>query len=332
MNRVKEVANQELQLTAAQGKVLTLILSWLEQNNFPEADQVKAEQIWLNYIRISGNNKKTNLNIRIWAASVIYLLSRQQGYKGMNQHKLAKAFGISSGSISKRWQEMNQVLESNNPYQNFMNTTNYFLNAQTMEVFRRLLVFTRTSNRWKNYVEETFYQFIGADIPSIPAGLILELYIYITCDRGLGDGKKIIDYFKESCSQLSKEELTFLNCMKASKFGLFEVKAIMSDRVLLFFDLFRNQDVQVEYSNQELKTGGFMMGRIFPSKEEDDSLWRPTIHLTKIDSSEIKELEPVAKKWFWEYSVRHKGWATNEDFIRENSFLFWRWFFARHAG
>ncbi|NLW55996.1 MAG: hypothetical protein GX050_05160 [Firmicutes bacterium] len=329
---MEKIPNQEMPLTAEQGKVLNLIHSWLEQNNFPEADRTQAEQIWLDYVRKTRTPKITNINMRIWAATVIYLLSRQRGYSWVNQNRLAKDFGISSGSISKRWQEMNQVLERNNPYQNYLSATDYFLNPQTMEVFRRLLVFTRTSNRWKNYVEETFYQFMGADIPSLPAGLILELYIYITCDREIGEGKRIVDCFVESCSDLNKEELTFLQRIKASRFGLFEVKAVLSDQVLLFFDLFRSQQVQVEYSSQELKIGDFTMGRIIPRKEDDGALWSPGIYLMKIDRSEIKELEPAAKKWFWDYSVRHKGWATNEEFIQENSFLFWRWFFTRRAG
>jgi hypothetical protein len=329
---VKKIPNHELTLTPEQGEVLNLILSWLDQNNFSEADRAQAEQIWLAYVRKARILRLTEVNVRIWAATVIYLLGRQRGYSSINQNRLAKAFGVSSGSISKRWQEMNRILEKNSPDQNYISTTDYFLNAQTMEVFRRLLVFTRTTNRWKNYVEETFYQFMGADIPSIPAGLILELYIYITCDREVGEGKRIVDYFAESCPNLSQEELTFLQRIKASRFGLFEVKAVLSKQALLFLDLFRNQQVQVEYSNPELKKGDFTMGRIIPSKEDDETLWSPGIYLMKIDRSEIQELEPAVKKWFWDYSVRRKGWATNEEFIQENSFLFWRWFFTRQTG
>ena len=88
----------------------------------------------------------------------------------------------------------------------------------------------------------------------------------------------------------------------------------------------------MEYSNPELKKGDFTMGRIIPSKEDDETLWSPGIYLMKIDRSEIQELEPAVKKWFWDYSVRRKGWATNEEFIQENSFLFWRWFFTRQTG
>jgi len=334
VKQVKKIPNQELPLTPEQGEVLNLILSWMTQHNFSEADRGQAEQIWLAYIKKTGLPKINEVNRRIWAATVIYLLSRQRGYSWINQNQLAKTFGVSSGSISKRWQEMNQVLEmeKNNPYQNYLSTTDYFLNAQTMEVFRRLLVFTRTSNRWKNYVEETFYQFMGADIPSIPAGLILELYIYITCDREVGEGKRIVDYFTESCPNLSQEELTFLQRIKASRFGLFEVQAVLSDQVLMFLDLFRNQKVKVEYNGPELKKGDFTMGRIIPRQEDDKALWSPGIYLMKIDRSELQELEPVARKWFWDYSVKHKGWATNEEFIQENSFLFWRWFFTRRAG
>jgi hypothetical protein len=331
---VKELFNQELQLTVAQGKVLNLIVSWLGQNNFSKEDQTKAKQIWLQYINITDTKKKTNLNIRIWAAAVIYILGKQRGYAWLNQTKLAEAFKVSIASISTRWQEISKTLEENRKVQrkNIAKLTTFIPNDETMKLFHELILFTRTSAQWRSYITEVFDQFIEIEVPPLPVDLLLELLLFITCDRTLPDGKKIIDYFLESAMEFTKEKIAFLKQIKASKFGLFEVKTLGKRQVLLLRDLFRDQEVKMEIDSidsKEVKKGGFMMGRIIPYQDDGNTLWRPAIYLTILETLDIAELEPIAKRWFWEYSVTHKGWATKEDFIQENSFRFWRWFLAR---
>jgi hypothetical protein len=322
---VKETSNRGLQLTTAQEEVLNLINSWLGSNNFPKADLKTAEDIWLQYIANSSNNK-SNYNVRIWAAAVIYILGRERGYSWLSQSKLAESFTISTGSISLRWQEIIKVLKADKSDQPQKEPgINSILNPKTVEVFRKLMNFTQTSEKWKGYVGETFYQFVGFEVQPLPIDLILELLIFITCDRVLPDGKKIVDYFIQHTTELNQEELVFLNRMKASRFSLFEVLAI-NEYFLDLKDLFRREKIKIEVNKLKgVEKGNIIMGRVIPVQKGENGFWRYGSNVIIFEQSDLEELETMAKRWFWEYSVANKGWATNEDFIRENSFRFWRW-------
>ncbi len=326
---MKETSDRGLQLTTAQEGVLNLINSWLDSNNFPKDDLKKAEEIWLQYVANSNSNK-SNYNIRIWAAAVIYILGRKRGYSWLSQSKLAESFTVSTGSISLRWQEIIKVLEGDKAHKvKKKSGISSILNPQTVEVFRKLMNFTQTSEKWKGYVGETFYQFVGFEAQPLPIDLILELLLFITCDRVLPDGKKIVDYFIQNTTDLNQEELTFLNSMKASRFSLFEVLTINED-FLDLKDLFRREKIKSEVNKlRGVKKGNIIMGRVIPIPKSENGFWRYGSSVIIFEETDLDELETLAKGWFWEYSVANKGWATNEDFIRENSFRFWRWLIER---
>lgn len=309
-------------LPKPQEEVLSQIIAWLRQHSFSSEDIAKAEEIWVRYIKESGNYRA---NSRTWAAAVIYFLGKIRGHKWLNQTFLAKSFSVSPGSISQRWQQIHRALREAEGQQRPEDTPEGFFTPVAAEVFRKLMIYTQTSEKWKSYVGDIFFQFVGVEAPPLPIDLILELLIFITCDRTLPEGEKIIDYFlAENAGKLQAEEEEFLRGIKASRFSLFRVEAIRSGSRLLITDYYRDTEVEVLVQETgKIEQGDIIMSRIIPAGEE--GLWRFGGNLVTLRSSAAKELSELTRKWFWEFSVANKGWATGESFIRENSFRFWRW-------
>jgi hypothetical protein len=309
-------------LPKPQEEVLNQIIAWLRRHSFSSEDIAKAEEIWVRYIKESGNYRA---NSRTWAAAVIYLLGKIRGHKWLNQTYLAKSFSVSPGSISQRWQQIHRALREAEGREGMQEAAEGFFTPVAAEVFRKLMSYTQTSEKWKNYIGEVFFQFVGVEAPPLPIDLILELLIFITCDRTLPEGKKIIDYFlAENAEKLQPEEEDFLQNIKASRFGLFRVEAIRPGSRLLLTDFYRENEVEVLVGETgQIERGDIIMSRIIPAGKE--GLWRFGGNLVTLRPSAAKDLSDLAGKWFWDFSVANKGWATGESFIQENSFRFWRW-------
>lgn len=303
--------------------VLTLILIWLKRNDFSPEDQKEAENIWRRYLKSSKVNSK---NARILAAAVIYYLGKIRGYKWMNQSVLAEAFSVSPGSISQHWQEISKTFRKDENRANAGGAAlSDFFNPVAAEVFRKLMSYTQRSERWKSYVGDIFFKYVGTEAPPLPIDLILELLIFITCDRTLPDGKKIIDFFlEEEGDEFTLEEKEFLRSIRASRFSLFEVKALREGSWLEVEDLYRDVYLKLFVKDHSgIDKGDIIMSRIIPSAEQNT--WKIGGNLVTLRPPAVRELEELAHKWFWEFSVANKGWATGEEFIQENSFRFWRW-------
>jgi len=315
-------SNREL-LTKPQEEVLGQIVAWLRRHSFSSDDIAKAEEIWIRYIRASRNYRA---NSRTWAAAVIYFLGKIRGHKWLNQSFLARAFSVSPGSISQRWQQINRTLRETEGRQSTPDQAlENFFTPVAAEVFRKLMTYTQTSEKWKGYVGDIFFKFVGTEAPPLPIDLILELLIFITCDRTLPEGKKIIDYFlTENTGKISPEEEEFLRTIKASRFSLFKVKKVEGNYRLHVTDLYRENEHEVMIQDAEkIEKGDIIMSRIIPAG--DSERWKFGGNLVTLSPPAVKELAELTRKWFWEFSVDNKGWATDEGFIQENSFRFWRW-------
>ncbi len=311
-------------LTKPQEEILVQIVAWLRRHSFSSDDIAKAEEIWLRYIKA---NKNCRANSRTWAAAVIYFLGKIRGHKWLNQPYLAKAFSVSPGSISQRWQQINRTLrEAEGRRAAPDQTLESFFTPAAAEVFRKLMTYTQNSQKWKSYVGEIFFKFVGTEASPLPIDLILELLIFITCDRTLPDGKKIVDYFlAEHGGEISPEEEKFLRTIKASKFSLFEVKRVAGSHRLLVTDLYRGSEHEVIVQDAgKIEKGDIIMSRIVPAGD-NNLRWRFGGNLVTLSPPAVRELSELTRKWFWEFSVANKGWATGEGFIQENSFRFWRW-------
>lgn len=309
-------------LLKPQEEVLNQIITWLRRHSFSPEDIAKAEEIWVRYIKESGNYRA---NSRTWAAAVIYFLGKIRGHKWLNQAFLAKSFSVSPGGISQRWQQIQRALRGAEGREGTEDVAEGFFTPVAAEVFRKLMNYTQTSDKWRNFVGDIFFQFVGVETPPLPIDLILELLIFITCDRTLPEGKKIIDYFiAENAGELQPEEEEFLQTIKASRFSVFKVEAILKGARLLLTDFYRENEVEVLVRETgHIERGDIIMSRIVPTEKE--GLWRFGGNLVTLRPSAAKELSDLAGKWFWEFSVANKGWATGESFIQENSFRFWRW-------
>lgn len=326
---MKGADKEEPQFTGAQKDVLVLILDWLREKEFSAADLKAAEDIWARYVK-ADQSKITNK--KAYAAAVIYALGRTKGHGWLQQRVLAGEFGVSSGNISKHWQaireklfEKERLTEKNGESEQ---THSDFFNPIAAEVFRKLMVYTQRSERWKSYVGEVFFKFVGTEAPPLPIDLILELLIFITCDRTLPDGKKIVDFFlTDQEGKFSAEEKSFLRKIKASRFGLYEVKSCeidLNQSRLEVEDLYRDLELKLMVRDATgIDEGDIIMSRIIPSN--DDDIWKIGGNLVTLHPPAVRELEELARRWFWEFSVANKGWATGEMFIQENSFRFWRW-------
>ncbi|HHU82839.1 MAG TPA: hypothetical protein GXZ26_07530 [Firmicutes bacterium] len=311
-------------LLKPQEEVLNQITAWLRRHSFSPEDIAKAEEIWVRYIKKSGNYRA---NSRTWAAAVIYFLGKIRGHKWLNQAFLAKSFSVSPGGISQRWQQIQRALREAEGREGAEEVTEGFFTPVAAEVFRKLMNYTQTSEKWKNFVGDVFFQFVGVETPPLPIDLILELLIFITCDRTLPGGEKIIDYFiAENAEKLQVEEEEFLQNIRVSRFSLFRVEAIVDKSRLLLTDFYRQNEVEVLVKESgQIEQGDIIMSRIIPAAAEKEGLWRFGGNLVTLRPSAAKELSDLAGKWFWEFSVANKGWATGESFIQENSFRFWRW-------
>ncbi|NLW08612.1 MAG: hypothetical protein GX036_01975 [Firmicutes bacterium] len=309
-------------LLKPQEEILNQITAWLRRHSFSPEDIAKAEEIWVEYIKKSGNYRASS---RTWAAAVIYFLGKIRGHKWLNQAFLAKSFSVSPGSISQRWQQIHRALREAEGRDGTEEAAEGFFTPVAAEVFRKLMNYTQSTDKWKNFVGDIFFQFVGVETPPLPIDLILELLIFITCDRTLPGGKKIIDYFlEENAESLRAEEEEFLQSIRASRFGLFRVEAILNGTRLLLTDFYRGNEVEVLVRETgQIEQGDIIMSRIIPAERE--GLWRFGGNLVTLRPSAAKELSDLAGKWFWEFSVANKGWATGESFIQENSFRFWRW-------
>ena len=325
--QVKE-ANQEEQLTAPQGRVLKLILSWLREHDFSEDKYQQAKAIWLRYLkRIDPSTRPTFANTRLWAAAVLYTLGLQGGYRTLTGPRLAAAFGVSTTSIQNRGREILQTLASAEQQgDNLMKMHRFFPSENAARAFHELIVFTQRSEEWMNYVATVFEEFILWEKAALSFDLLLELLLFTTCDRVLPEGKSIITLYLERKHDLGREERSFLERLQASRFGLFQVTVSGEEGEIRFKDLFRGDEVPVAMGGIIAPPGSFMMGRVMPSSPGKGRPWRPVVFLTALEPPMVAALETEAKKWFWQYSVAHKGWATEEDFIRENGYRFLRWY------
>lgn len=336
---VKGKPSQERQLTKNYQEVLDLIINWLVGKDFLTEDIEEAEEIWRQY-GLLGSNIHAN-SIPTWAAAVIYYLGKKKNYKWLDQAYLAEAFSVTQASISQRWRDLkrlsmrqnkDQVSEKRNIRQQKQENFDFF-NPVAAEVFRKLMTYTQQSEKWKSYVGEVFYHYVGTEAPPLPIDLILELLIFITCDRTLPNGCKIIDYFLVE-ERFTKDELSFLQSIKESRFSLFKVKKIEMKNVpwLQVEDLYRDDDLIIMVKEiKGIEEGDIIMSRIIPIKNRANlhGNWKIGGSLVTLHAQAAEELEELAKRWFWEFSVANKGWATGEGFIQENSFLFWRWLLSK---
>jgi len=209
---------------------------------------------------------------------------------------------------------------------NLVKMNRFFSSEKTAKAFHELIAFTQRSEEWMNYVAAVFEEFILWEKAAISFDLLLELLLFITCDRVLPEGKSIITLYLERNRGLGEEERNFLVSLAASRFGIFQVTRVEKEGRVRFKDLFRAEEIPVALGGVVAPPGSFMMGRILPDSPGKDGFWRPAIFLTALEEPTVAALETVAKKWFWQYSVAHKGWATEDDFIRENGFRFLRWY------
>jgi hypothetical protein len=324
---VKE-ANQEAQLTPPQGRVLKLILSWLREHDFSEDKYQQAKAIWLRYLKqVDPNTRPTFANTRLWAAAVLYALGLQGGYRTMTGPRLAAAFGVSPISIHNRGTEILRTLASAEQQEdNLVRMHRFFPSEEAAKAFHDLIAFTQRSEEWMNYVAAVFEEFILWEKAALSFDLLLELLISTTCDRVLPEGKSIITIYLARKQDLGGDERGFLEQMEASRFSLFQVTAWEKEGAVRFKDLFRGDEVPVAMNGIIAPSGSFMMGRIMPGSPEEGKPWRPVVFMTALEAPTVAALEAEAKKWFWQYSVAHKGWATQEDFIRENGYRFLRWY------
>jgi|GEM_PF-1467075 len=337
---VKVKTKQNGQLTKNQQEVLDLITNWLIRNDFISEDIKEAEKIWKQY-GLFGNGVHTK-SIKTWAAAVIYYLGKKKNYKWLDQMYLAEAFSVAPSSISQRWRELYRMgrektvnsssqSQSRKIEQKKQESTDFF-NPLVAEVFRKLMTYTQQTERWKSYVGEVFYHYVGTEAPPLPIDLILELLIFITCDRSLPNGQKIIDYFLTEES-FTKDELVFLQGIKESRFSLFEVKKIgAKQNWLKVEDLYRDDLLRIRIKDfGGIEEGDVLMSRIIPLKSRNiaENEWKIGGSLVTLQKKALRELEENAKKWFWDFSLANKGWATKEGFIQENSFLFWRWLLGK---
>ncbi len=321
-------ANQKEQLTAPQGRVLKLILSWLREHDFSEDKYQQAKAIWLRYLkRIESRTQPSFANTRLWAAAVLYTLGLQGGYESLTGPRLAAAFGVSPTSIHNRGVEILRTLAGTaRQGDNLVKLHRFFPSEKAAKAFHELIVFTQHSEEWMNYVATVFEEFILWEKAALSFDLLLELLLFTTCDRVLPEGKSIITLYLERNRDLGGEERTFLECLAASRFGIFQVTFAEKDGQVRFNDLFRGDEVPVALGGIIAPPDSFMMGRIMPHSPGKDGFWRPVIFLTALEEPMVAALETEAKKWFWQYSVAHKGWATEESFIRENGYRFLRWY------
>ncbi|NLC53396.1 MAG: hypothetical protein GX770_05465 [Firmicutes bacterium] len=326
-------ANQEEQLTGPQGRVLKLILSWLQEHDSSEDKYQQAKAIWLHYLKLVDPTRSTFANTRLWAAAVLYTLGLQGGYQTMTGPKLAMAFGVSMTSIHNRGTEILRTLAgAEQPRDNLVKMHRFFPSEDAAKAFHELIVFTQRSEEWMNYVATVFEEFILWEKTALSFDLLLELLLFTTCDRVLPEGKSIITFYLERKHDLGGEERNFLERLQASRFGLFQVKSAEKEGAVRFKDLFRGDEVPVAMGGIIAPSGRFMMGRIMPGSSGKGKPWRPVVFLTALEAPMVAALEAEAKKWFWQYSVAHKGWATEEDFIRENGYRFLRWYLDHDTG
>lgn len=326
---MKNGSKPEEQLTVPQGRVLKLVLSWLRKHDFSEYDCQQAKEIWLRYLkRNEANTGPAITNARLWAAAVLYTMGKQGGHTALNGPKLATAFAVSMASIRDRGTEILRTLAEDRPQQgdNLVKMNRFFPSERAAKAFHELIVFTQHSEEWMNYVATVFEEFILWEKASLSFDLLLELLLFTTCDRVLPEGKSIITLYLERKDDLGGEDRGFLECLQASRFSLFKVNPGVKEGTVQFQDLFRGDRVPVEMDGITAPPGGFMMGRIMPSPAGKEGPWQPIIFLYALASATVAALETEAKKWFWQYSVAHKGWATEEDFIRENGYRFLRWY------
>lgn len=336
---VKGKTSSERQLTKNHQEVLDLVINWLVRKDFITEDIEEAEEIWRQY-GLLGSNIHTK-SIRTWAAAVIYYLGKKKNYKWLDQAYLAKAFSVTQASISQRWRDLKRLSmpkitdrpgEAKGIQQQKQETFGFF-NPTAAEVFRKLMTYTQQSEKWKSHVGEVFYNYVGTEAPPLPIDLILELLIFITCDRTLPNGRKIIDYFLVE-ERFSKDELSFLKSIKESRFSLFKVKKIETKNAfwLQVEDLYRDDDLKIRVKEiKGIEEGDIIMSRIIPikSRQTHHGNWKIGGSLVTLRAQAAEELDELAKRWFWEFSVANKGWATGEGFIQENSFLFWRWLLSK---
>jgi hypothetical protein len=336
---VKGKTSQEQQLTKNHQEVLELITTWLAGKHFLTEDIEEAEEIWRQY-GLLGSNIHTK-SIPTWAAAVIYYLGKKKNYKWLDQAYLAEAFSVSPASISQRWRDLKRLSMRENTDQasgkrniRQQKQENFdFFTPIAAEVFRKLMTYTQQSEKWKSYVGEVFYHYVGTEAPPLPIDLILELLIFITCDRTLPNGCKIIDYFVVE-ERFTKEEFSFLQSIRESRFSLFKVKMVEMKNVpwLHVEDLYRDEDLIIMVKKSKgIEEGDIIMSRIIPIKNRGPlhGKWKLGGSLVTLSARAAEELEELAKRWFWKFSIANKGWATGEEFIQENSFLFWRWLLSK---
>ena len=178
-------------------------------------------------------------------------------------------------------------------------------------------------------VAAVFEEFVLWEVAPISLDLLLELLLFIACDRTVAGKKSIIDLYLEDVQEsrdCSGEELDFLHRLQASRFSLFQVEASPKQGCFRFKDIFRGDELLVAADESLTIPAGIMMGRIMPVDTGGESRWQPGIHLCLIKPEIVDELETTAKRWFWQYSLANNGWATGEDFIRENGYRFYRWY------
>lgn len=331
---MKEVSSQEEQLTAQQGRVLNLILSWLGKHDFSEQDCQKAKNIWLRYLkRVGSSSRLAFTNTRLWAAAVLYTMGKFGDVQALNVAKLAATFEVSTASIRNQGEEIYRTLAGSKSKQgdNLVKQKRFFPSEGAAKAFHELIAFTQQSEEWMNYVAAVFEEFILWERASLSFDLLLELLLFTTCDRVLPGGKSIIDHYLDGNQELVGEERSFLEGLQASRFSIFQVETTEKEGCFCFKDLFRGDEVQVEMDGVIPPPASFMMGRLMPVTPGEEGSWHPAIFLCALKSGLLTDLDANAKKWFWEYSVAHKGWATAEEFMREKGYRFLRWYLEHYA-
>jgi len=215
---------------------------------------------------------------------------------------------------------------------NLLKMHRFFPSEEAAKAFHELIVFTQRSEEWMNYVATVFEEFILWEKAVLSFDLLLELLLFTTCDRLLPEGKSIITLYLERRPDLSGEERAFLELLQASRFSLYQVTFTAEESKVGFKDLFRGDELPMVMGEITAPPGDFMMGRVMPVSLGTGEPWRPVIFLTALETPTVAALETEARKWFWQYSVAHKGWATQEEFIRENGYRFLRWYLEHNTG
>ncbi|HHT47849.1 MAG TPA: hypothetical protein GXZ98_00950 [Firmicutes bacterium] len=333
---MREVFTQETKLTSPQEKVLKLVLTWLERQGFSEEDCQKAKDLWLGYLKnMDSSSDRAFENANLWAAAVLYLLGKQRGDQGLNLSYLALAFDVSTTRISVQGEKIAQTIKqgTRDSAVNLGKFKNFFPSEQAAKAFHELITYTQRSEQWMADLAMVFEEFMLQEPVPLSLDLLLELLLFATCDRRAAGDKSIIDLFleeNEAKAVFGDEELTFLRRLRASRFSLFQSEPLRQKDCPTFIDIFRGDKLSIDLDKDFPVPAGIMMGRVLPVTTGEDHCWQPGIYLYAIPPAGVDELEMTAKRWFWQYSVAHQGWATGEAFIRENGFRFCRWYRDRY--